>query len=253
MAIVITSIEPAASTTLGGVLVDVVGTGLNTVKNVLVKNVPAQIIGTPTNTALTFRTPPQTEAGNAPVRFLDATTGDVTASDPMAYTLQSEPEALISTSPARFRLDVRLLGDTNPRKPVRGMTDFKHQVAITKVDDSAYNDGFWGSDAKVQGKWTASGTVKRGLGATSRAFDPGQEVIRLTEDKTGPDGILDCRWYDINGGPEAYEGLAMGEWQPNGGPKASLDSAAFTLTGQGARKLITNPVLADPSLAADTY
>jgi hypothetical protein len=249
MAIVITSITPTASTTLGGVLVDVVGTGLNTVKNVLVNNVPAQIVGTPTGTALTFRTPPQSAAGSFPVRFLDATTGDVTASDSMVYTLQVAPEALISQSPARFRLDVRPAGSTAPRVPVRGMTDYKPGVAITEVDDSDYSSGFWGSDAKVQGKWSNSGTVKRGLGAVSGAYDPGQEIIRAAEDKEGLAGLVDCLWYDLNGGEEAYQGLATVTWTPNGGPKASIDTAGFTLKGQGARNKVVNPVLADPTLA----
>lgn len=248
MAIVYTSMTPLASTTLGGTLHTVTGTGLNTVLNVLVKNVPAQIVGTPSNTTLVFRAPAQSAAGAAPVRLLDATT-EITATDSIAYSAITAPEPLISQSPAHFRLDVRLLGDTNPRKPVRGMKDFKAPVAITTADDSDYQSGFWGSDAKVQGKWSISATVKRGLGAISGAYDPGQEIIRLSEDKTGPAGILDCAWYDLNGGPEAYTGLAFAQWAPNGGPKASLEDVGFTLNGQGARTPITNPVLADPTLA----
>jgi hypothetical protein len=248
MAITYTSMTPLASTTLGGTLHTVTGTGLNTVLNVLVKNVPAQIVGTPSATTLVFRAPAQAAAGTAPVRLLDATT-EVTATDSITYTLITAPETLISQTPAHFRLDVRLLGDTNPRKPVRGMTDFKGAVATTTVDDSDWQSGFWGSDAKVQGKWSLTGTVKRGLGATSGAYDPGQEIIRLSEDKTGVAGVLDCSWYDLNGGPEAYQGLAIGQWAINGGPKASLENVGFTLNGQGARNLITNPVLADPTLA----
>jgi IPT/TIG domain-containing protein len=247
MAIVYTSMTPLASTTLGGTLHTVTGTGLNTVLNVLVKNVPAQIVGTPSNTTLVFRAPAVAAAGAAQVRLLDAST-EVTATDPITYTAVTTPEALISQSPAHFRLDVRPLGSTNPRLPVRGMTDFKAPFDITTVDDSDYQSGFFGSDAKVQGKWSIQATVKRGLGAISGAYDPGQEVIRLSEDRVGAAGVLDCMWYDLNGGPEAYQGLAISKWAANGGPKASLENVAITLNGQGARNLITNPVLADPTL-----
>ena len=249
MAIVITSYTPTAATTLGGTLHNVVGTGLNTVKNVLVNNVPAQIIGTPGATALTFRAPPQAAAGSYSVRFLDATTGDVTATDPLVYTLITLPETLISQSPAHFRLNVRPAGSTGTRVPVRGMTDFKAPIAVTTVDDSDYQSGFFGSDAKVQGKWSIQATVKRGLGAISGAYDPGQEVLRLAEDRVGQAGVVDCEWYDLNGGPEAYQGLAIVQWSANGGAKASLETVSVTLNGQGARNLITNPVLADPTLA----
>lgn len=248
MAIVITSYTPTAATTLGGTLHSVVGTGLNTVKNVLVNNVPAQIVGTPGATALTFRAPPQAAAGSYPVRFLDATTGDVVATDSLVYTLITAPETLISQSPAHFRLDVRRLGDTNPRVPVRNLTDFKAAVAVTTVDDSTWQSGFWGSDAKVQGKWSITATVNRGLGAISGVYDPGQEVIRLSEDQIGAPGTLDCIWYDLNGGPEAYQGTAFAQWSANGGQKASLETVALTLNGQGARTLIANPVLTDSSL-----
>jgi hypothetical protein len=50
------------------------------------------------------------------------------------------------------------------------------------------------------------------------------------------------RWYDRDGLPEAYEGIAIVTWAPSGGEYTALDQVEVTLTGNGPLTLIDNPV-----------
>lgn len=246
MAMTYTSMTPLTSTTLGGTEHTVTGTNLNTAVMVLVKNKPAQIIGTPTGTTLVFRAPPQTSAGAASVRILDATS-EITATDQITYSAATAPEPLISQSPAIMRLDINTGTYADPVwLLVRGAQDLNMAIDTTDVDDTDYGSGFWGSDAVVQGKWSITGTAKRGRGAVSNLQDPGQEAIRLGA--LAPTVPLDIRFFDTTGGPEAIRGFALPKWSPNGGTKPTLRTAAFTLKGQGAPLTIVNPAIADPSL-----
>lgn len=245
MAITVTSYTPTTGSALGGTTIVVTGTGLDTVKNVLVNNVPATIIGTPSPTSLTFKTPAGA-VGAQPVRFLDSTTGDTTAATQFTYAAATGPEALITTLAKKYRVDV-LIGGTTWTK-VRGITDFKPTVAPTTADDSDYDSGIWGSDFKSQLKWQLALVVKRGQGATSGAYDPGQEALRALQDQTGAAGAIQARWYDRSAGPEAYTGTGIVTWEPQGGNATAADIVNVTIIGQGARTLITNPVIADPTL-----
>lgn len=125
---------------------------------------------------------------------------------------------------------------------VRAITGLKPTIDSNMEDDSDYDSDGWGSEVKTAMSWKLELDLGRKVGVTSRAYDPGQEIIRVAGDKFGPDSVVRVRWYDRNGGPEAYEGYASVDWAPEGGSYSDLDKAKATLSGQGARTVITNPV-----------
>lgn len=125
---------------------------------------------------------------------------------------------------------------------VRGISDFKPTIDSKMEDDSDYDSDGWSSSTKTGMGWKLEMTLQRKVGITSRAYDPGQEAIRAAADQFGPDSVVHVRWYDREGGLEAYEGYASVEWSPEGGEYTALDKAKTTLNGQGARTVIANPV-----------
>jgi len=246
MAITITSVTPATGYTVGGTISNVVGTNLDTCVGVYLGSFPATIISK-TSTTLRFQSGPGT-GSTLPIRFLDGTT-EVTATPTWTYNVLASLEHLTSTSTKKWRLDCTTDGGTTWIR-VRGVTNLQPTVNTTTQDDSDYDSGVWGSDAKTQLKWELTGTVKRAKGDSTTLYDAGQEVLRLAHDQVGSAGSVVVRWYDRTGGPEAYTGTAFVQWSETGGAPDALSGASFTLGGQGVRTLITNPVLADASLAS---
>lgn len=124
---------------------------------------------------------------------------------------------------------------------VRGIGELTTTIDNNLEDDSDYDSGGWGSQTKTGMTWSLEMTVMRKKGTTSRAYDPGQEALRLASDKFGLDGSVTVRWYDREAGPEAYSGIGTVSYSPTGGSYTDLDAAEITVTGQGARTPITNP------------
>jgi len=247
MAITITSVSVVTGSTLGGTISNVVGTNLDTCVGVYLGSAPAVIVSK-TSTTLRFQSGPGAAATGLPIRFLDPTV-EVTATPTWTYTAASTTEHLTTTSTKKWRLDASSDGGTTFIK-VRGITNLQPTVNTTTQVDSDYDSGVWGSDAKTQLKWELTGTCKRGKGDSTGAYDPGQEILRAAHDQVGSAGSVVVRWYDRTGGPEAYTGTSFVQWSEAGGAPDALSTASFTLGGQGVRTVITNPVLADASLAS---
>lgn len=151
-------------------------------------------------------------------------------------------ETLVSTLARKWRLDVNTGSTASPTwTQVRAMAEFTPGIDSNLEDDSDYDSDGWGSQAKTSMQWSLAATFIRKVGVTTGNYDPGQERIRQSADAFGPDAVVHVRWYDREGGPEAYEGFAIVSWEPQGGDVNALDRAAVTLTGQGARTEITNP------------
>lgn len=246
MTLAVTSFTPSAGPCTGGTRVVITGTGLTAVTAVMVGDVEATIDTTATNTAtsLTFLTPAVSNdlAGTHKITVLDSVTPtEAQSSGSFTYTAVTLP-TLVSAVASRWKLDVdaSVALDGSNYIPVRGVTDFQPALATTTADDSDYDSGIWGSDAKTQLKWSLVTKIGRKR-ASGYVEDPGQKVLRDAHDQVGADGTVRVRWYDRNGGDEAYEGYAMVEWSEDGGPTTALSSASVTLMGQGARTVIENP------------
>jgi hypothetical protein len=145
----------------------------------------------------------------------------------------------VSALARKWKLDVDISG-TFTR--VKGLRDFKPVATPDLQDDGVYDDEGWGSQTKTGLSWTAELTIiRRYLASNDTVYDPGQEQLRVHANSFGAAGVALVRWYDRNGGPEAYQGYCEVGWVDQGGDRTALETAAITLTGKGARTAITNP------------
>lgn len=251
MAITITSFTPATGPVTGGTEVTVTGTGLTTAEAVLVGDKQAEIVGTPTGTSLTFRTPAGDSAGANEVSISDGT-ALVVAGTQFTYTAVAANDVLVTQLAGRYAVDVNNgTYDTPDWVRVRGNTGWTLGINYTSEDDSDTDSGDWDATLDTSIGWTLTGGVKRGRGKISGSFDPGQEIIRRASYKLGDDHIVDVRYYDraaTSVEDEAKRGFAKANWAPQGGNKTG-DRVNITLTGQGELTDIDNPVIADPTLA----
>lgn len=247
MALAITSFTPSAASTLGGTEITITGTGLDTVDVILVGTKQAQIVGTSTATNLTFRCPSQ-PAGTYSI-FAEDETNTLTAKSATTITYSVPSNPVKSTSLAakwKVEVDTSVAQDGSSWTAVGGLTNFQPAIAQTTQDDSDYDDvddvtGIsWGSDVVTQLKWSLVMKLSRKT-TTGYTEDPGQAQIRSCYDKSGDDANLHVRWYDRNGGDEAYEGTGLVEWSEDGGDLTQLSSVSVTVMGRGKRLTIDNP------------
>jgi hypothetical protein len=74
------------------------------------------------------------------------------------------------------------------------------------------------------------------------AYDQGQEFLRAAVDDDL--GRVHVRWYKNDGiYNEAYDGIAVVDYQEQGGAAGDLDTVAVQLLGQGPRNTIPHPAL----------
>lgn len=148
---------------------------------------------------------------------------------------------LVTMLARKWRLEVNTSGNETPVwTQVKGITNFTPNVSPTMQATDDYDSDGWGSDEKTMLKWSnAVQLLRKGVDETTP--DPGQEALRSKSDQFGVAGTAHIRWYDRNGGPEAYEGFANVSWEPGGGGTADTENVTVNLTGKGARLDISNP------------
>lgn len=151
-----------------------------------------------------------------------------------------------STLVRKWYLDVNTGSIASPVwVPVLGMLNFTPNLDPTLQDDSDFDGGGYKSSTVTALSWSAAGTVSRKTQALApTVYDPGQEFLRVTSLTQGVANSINVRLYEYSaGGPttEAYSGQAAVSWSPKGGAMDALETADFTLTGQGPRASITHP------------
>jgi hypothetical protein len=239
MAIAITGITPATAPTTGGTNHYITGTDLDTVTGVTVGGTAALAFEAQSPTLLRVTVP----AGSAGAQNVVLAPGSVTLTGGLTYSAPTE-EQLVSTLARKWKLDVNTGTVASPVwTPVRAIGELKTTVESNMEDDSDYDSDGWASESKTQMKWSLETKVLRKIGVTSSNYDPGQEALRQAADKFGSPGTPQVRWYDRDGGPEAYSGFASVSWEPEGGEAKDLDTVTIKLSGQGKRTLITNPAV----------
>jgi len=113
------------------------------------------------------------------------------------------------------------------------------QITPNKVDSSDYDTDGWSSSEITMQAWTA--VIKYNKLSESGAPDPVQETVRAAQGQFGDAARLYVRWYDTDGGAEAYTGRAIVELQRSKTGVADIAEITLTLTGDGAVTAITNP------------
>lgn len=144
----------------------------------------------------------------------------------------------VSQLASRFALQVDTGSSESPTwTTVFGVSNLQPNVDYTMQDNSDYDSDGWGSDFPTQRKWSLALTLRDKLYDDTQ--DAGQAALQ-----TAADGLdqVHVRWFDRNGGAEAYEGYAYVQWQPQGGDVTTEATTNVTLNGQGSRTTISNPV-----------
>lgn len=130
---------------------------------------------------------------------------------------------------------------------VYGVTDFQPQITANTVDASDYNNDGWSSSEVTMYSWTAQVTFNRKYTSSGGTvtYDAGQELIRACQGQFGAAARIGVRWYDRNGGPEAYSGVAVVDWKRANTAVKDLEQAQVTFTGTDVplNLNITNPAV----------
>ncbi len=235
MALTITGISPATGPKSGGNTVLISGTDLNTVTTVTIGGASATHLSADNAFLLRAVAPAGTVGAQAVVL-----NGTATLAGGYTYLADDSAEQLVSSLARKFKVDINTGTVTTPVwRQVRGIAELKPGLDTNLEDDSDYDSDGWKSQAKTQLGWTLEMKLMRKSGFTTGIYDLGQETLRLAADDFP--GTIQVRWYDRDGGPEAYSGYATVAWSPEGGDAKALDMATATLSGNGVRSDITNP------------
>ncbi|HEY2642313.1 MAG TPA: IPT/TIG domain-containing protein [Galbitalea sp.] len=112
---------------------------------------------------------------------------------------------------------------------LNGINDFDPEIAPNLEDTTAYDTTGWGTSEPTLQEWTATATFFRRL--VAGVYDPGQELVRNTVGQFGNAARVGIRWYDRNGGPEAYSGVAIPAWKRANTGVKNVEQATATFTG----------------------
>jgi hypothetical protein len=137
----------------------------------------------------------------------------------------------------RFKVDVST--DNATWVNLKGIDDFNYQINPSKVASDTYDTNGWSSFEIPMNAWVT--TIKAFRVTNAGVFDPGQEMVRAARGQSGTAARVYVRWYDRNGAPEAFSGLAIVEWNPSKTAVGDLDEIQIILTGDGILTSITNP------------
>lgn len=122
---------------------------------------------------------------------------------------------------------------------VPGAVDNAPQITPNKVDSTNYDTNGFTKYAITLQSWQIA--IKYNKLATSGTPDPVQETIRACQAQFGDQARLYVRWYDTDGGSEAWAGQAIVELQRSKTGVADVAEVTVTFTGDGALTQITNP------------
>ncbi|MFI6279657.1 phage tail tube protein [Streptomyces sp. NPDC050988] len=144
----------------------------------------------------------------------------------------------------RWRLDINMDEVLTPDFQLcPAITEFQWTAEPNLEDDTSYDTDGWGEQTKTGQDWEVQVTFNRKASPDSTVYSTVHEKIRLAAiGAYGEASKIHLRFLDRNGLPEAYEGRAIPEWEPQGGEARDLDQVQVTFHGTGPLTPITNPV-----------
>lgn len=122
---------------------------------------------------------------------------------------------------------------------LNGISALKPSVDPNMVDTSAYDTNGWDSFEITSNGWSITSTFFRRT--VSGVYDTAQETLRARIGQFGDSARVGVRWFDKNGGPEAYMGVAIVKWERAQDGVKDVDAATVTLSGDGQLQTISNP------------
>lgn len=126
---------------------------------------------------------------------------------------------------------------------LNGISALKPSIDPNMVETSAYDTDGWDSFEITGNAWGLTTTFFRRT--VSGVYDPAQELLRACQGQFGDSARVGVRWFDKDGGPEAYQGVAIVKWERAQDGVKDVDSATVTLSGDGVLTTISNPGTAD--------
>lgn len=118
-----------------------------------------------------------------------------------------------------------------------GVNSFTPNLTYTEQPDDDFDSDGWDSSQTTGRGWNIASGLRRKRYAG--AYDTGQEFLRRAAEQAKQ---VHVRWFDRTHGPEAYEGYGSPKWEPQGGGRADLETVNATVTGNGKRVEIANPL-----------
>lgn len=110
---------------------------------------------------------------------------------------------------------------------LNGIDDFNDKITPNLEESSAYDTSGWTTrEVTMQdAQLTISAFRKYGSGVI---YDAGQELVRACRGQFGDAARLGFRWYDKQGGPEAYQSVFIPTWERNNTGVQNLEKVSIT-------------------------
>lgn len=145
--------------------------------------------------------------------------------------------------------------------PVSGLQGFKPNIDSTLKDGTTFDGLGWQTQTKTALQWGAQGSILRAPQlSTPASYDVGAEYLRTQSYIMGAAGVVQVRYYEVNGDPsagtqtiagikypitEAWSGYATVEWNEKNDGFDDLRVIDFKLSGRGPRTALSfNPASA---------
>lgn len=134
----------------------------------------------------------------------------------------------MSTTLARkFRVDVTAdLTLAGGFLQLNGVDDLNDSIPPDLEDTSAYDTEGWHTKEVTMYDWSLVASFFRRI--IAGVYDPGQELVRACRGQFGDAARLGVRWYDKNGGPESYAGIAIPAWTRSNTGVGNVEKASVT-------------------------
>lgn len=142
----------------------------------------------------------------------------------------------------KFRLDATSdLTLASGWTQVKAITDLNPEITPSNEDASTYETNGINSVEPTMQDAVVTATFLRQT--TAGVYDAGQELVRACVGQFGDAARVGIRWYDKNGGPEAYSMVAIPTWKRSQTAVKNLEAATvtFTVTDGTLNLNISNP------------
>ncbi|MFB7461716.1 phage tail tube protein [Streptomyces sp. NPDC056188] len=157
-------------------------------------------------------------------------------------TTPAPPEETVTALARRYRCELDMgTGGTAEFALIPGITNFTPKVDPTYQELKPYETDGWTENVATMLKWSLEATLLHRAHPETGAFNPVQEALRKAAVRFGSGSYVRVRYYDRNGADDAYEGLALVKWEPDGGDADAVDTVKVTFTGSGPLTEIANP------------
>lgn len=154
------------------------------------------------------------------------------------------PAETVTALARRFRLEVNLgTAEAKNWSLIPGMREFQPTYTPVIQDDRDYDDEGAPRQVKTAYDWGLTCKFSHRTHPDTGAWNAAQEKLRLASESFGDDSYVEVRWFDRDGRDEAYQGLVLVTWTPDGGDPTATDVVSAALAGHGERERITNPLL----------